>query len=342
MRHKPMTNNMTYENLLNSLASYENYQYLLINKLEDAFWEKVKIKNDQEFYKKYLEVFPQGKYTQDSIKRVNEISQIEKIAITRQLELEKERLEKQDYQAYLNAQQLASIESYEKYLKTYPNGVYRKEAAIAIEKITEDFLLLKKWLINIYIYSEGYNIGIIEHYKRIMKIHDIDVNSKKSHDLKLNELPKEIKILKNLRGLDVSGNHIMAMPKEIEELKSLTKLNFKYNLLTTLPREIGNLGELTYLDISGNQLTMLPKEIGMLVNLNTLNLEGNKLTSLPKEICNLKNLTSLNIKGNKLTVLQKSLIDFIREKGFSIGRQNVTSSEKFIAIAKSILLKFKT
>jgi Leucine-rich repeat (LRR) protein len=77
------------------------------------------------------------------------------------------------------------------------------------------------------------------------------------------------KKLKNLHGLDLSGNGLMSIPPEIGQLTNLQYLNLYYNRLTSIPPEIGMLTNLRELRLSCNNLTSLPPEIGMLTNLQS-------------------------------------------------------------------------
>src|SRR6185369_18053886 len=83
--------------------------------------------------------------------------------------------------------------------------------------------------------------------------------SRPATDELLVEVPKSLRQLTNLRGLDLSGN-----------------------LLTELPEWLGELTSLVSLDLSGNQLKKLPEWLGQLTRLHDLSLSDNPL-ALPAQ-----------------------------------------------------------
>lgn len=62
-------------------------------------------------------------------------------------------------------------------------------------------------------------------------------------------LPGEVRLLQNLRTLDISGNDFTGVPAEVGQLKNLEVLNISNNPITGLPYEIGNLQKLRVLDL---------------------------------------------------------------------------------------------
>lgn len=67
-------------------------------------------------------------------------------------------------------------------------------------------------------------------------------------------LPAEIRLLRNLRALDASGNRMTGVPAEIGQLMKLEILDLTDNELTGLPLELGNLKGLKRLDLRGNDV----------------------------------------------------------------------------------------
>jgi Leucine-rich repeat (LRR) protein len=66
-------------------------------------------------------------------------------------------------------------------------------------------------------------------------------------------LKGEIRLLNDLRELDISGNKFTGVPAEIGQLTKLEVLNLSNNPITGLPHEIGNLKNLRTLDLRGTQ-----------------------------------------------------------------------------------------
>lgn len=87
-------------------------------------------------------------------------------------------------------------------------------------------------------------------------------------------LKAEIRILTNLRTLDISNNNFTGLPAEVGQLSQLEVLNLAHNPLTGLPYEIGNLQKLKTLDLRGTDYakadlevikTSLPETVNILI-----------------------------------------------------------------------------
>ncbi|MFC1702854.1 leucine-rich repeat domain-containing protein [Patescibacteria group bacterium] len=82
-----------------------------------------------------------------------------------------------------------------------------------------------------------------------------------------------------LRELDLSDNELTgALPAEIRHLRHLRVLDVSGNAMTGVPAEVGQLSSLEELDLSDNELTGLPLELGNLNNLRLLDLRGNNVS----------------------------------------------------------------
>ncbi len=73
-----------------------------------------------------------------------------------------------------------------------------------------------------------------------------------SHNALSGSLQGEIRLLQNLKTLDLSYNNFTGVPAEVGQLKNLESLNLAHNQLTGLPHELGNLSNLKVLNVSGN------------------------------------------------------------------------------------------
>lgn len=155
------------------------------------------------------------------------------------------------------------LKEFPSYLNYDWNGKSKKE----IYSILYNILVLKE------------KLGLKESIYEIYYLPEIDLNTKNIH-----EIPKEIKILKNLQILNVSNNFIKIVPKEIGNLINLQVLDLSNNHIEILPVAIGNLTKLKKFDLGSNRLKTVPKEIGNLINLDNLLLFSNKLEEIPKEI----------------------------------------------------------
>ena len=146
-----MTNNTTYEDLLNTCSSYEAYQLFATKKIDDNFWLAVKNKNLISVYRHYISTLPKGIHVNEALSliRVLESQQSEKAKedaaeAKRRAEIADQLMKDQkiaeDKKAYEMATQKHTKESYEYYLKHHPNGLYHHEASLNIEKIMKQLL----------------------------------------------------------------------------------------------------------------------------------------------------------------------------------------------------------
>jgi len=92
----------------------------------------------------------------------------------------------------------------------------------------------------------------------------------------LRKVPDDILLREDVTSLDLSDNELEgALPAEIRHMRSLRVLDVSGNQMTGVPAEIGQLRDLRILDLSDNQLTGLPYELGDLQELELLDLSGN-------------------------------------------------------------------
>ena len=126
-------------------------------------------------------------------------------------------------------------------------------------------------------------------------------------DLELEEFPKAILNLRNLRILYIGSSYIKQIPEEINRLCSLKELSVGSNEISQIPDSFCEVTSLEELCLGGNKIHGLPDRIGNLKNLKILRLGGNKIHILPESFCRLTSLENLNLSSNNL----RNFPDFI-------------------------------
>jgi len=126
--------------------------------------------------------------------------------------------------------------------------------------------------------------------------------------IKNEDLPKDMRGLRNLRTLNLSGNRLDSLPPQILDIISLRNLFLGANQIGELHPGISRLRRLRLLYLGGNKLRTLPKEIGELPYMQVLLLSDNKLRHLPVSLSNLSRLQCLHLHQNRLTTLPNDLI----------------------------------
>jgi leucine-rich repeat protein SHOC2 len=121
-------------------------------------------------------------------------------------------------------------------------------------------------------------------------------------NVKIKEIPQEIRMMSRLKELDVSSNLISSISfEDIFCLKNVECLNISKNQLISF-RGINHLKKLKYLDLSKNHLTALPVDLIDLKYIKEFDLSENKF---PESFC--KFYDSLDTYTNEIFGLTKEL-----------------------------------
>ncbi len=135
----------------------------------------------------------------------------------------------------------------------------------------------------------------------------------------INEIPDEIKNLKELKELEISNNNLTSFPESILKLNKLRELNLSYNHIREIPEEINKLNKLREFNISNNNLTRIPNSLINLPSISGLNAQNNTIDSIlnlsiykPKARIDF-DLKSQNI-GNKKLLFDKHFANKFHSK----------------------------
>lgn len=140
----------------------------------------------------------------------------------------------------------------------------------------------------------------------------------------ITEIPKDIKVLTNLKELSIHlpnlknfQKEILALEglvslhvtnyekmedvsKDIYQLKNLEVLGLENDKIKTIPNELFLLTKLRSLSLSDNEIEIIPPEIKRLTNLQELILDNNQINSVPEELSELPNLRTLILTRNPI------------------------------------------
>lgn len=116
----------------------------------------------------------------------------------------------------------------------------------------------------------------------------VETSDDKKLDLRgqgLTSVPRSVFDRTDIEVLDLSDNALSgALQAEVRFLKNLHTLNLSGNNFTGVPAEVGQLSRLEVLDLSDNPLTGLPHEIGNLKNLKILDVRGTSYSTQDLEV----------------------------------------------------------
>merc|ERR1711892_780818 len=114
--------------------------------------------------------------------------------------------------------------------------------------------------------------------------------------------PDLVKVVGNLRNLDLSNNKIGSLPHNIGAFKMLENLNLSFNMIQSIPSTFQQLKHLKEISLSHNQLTSFPLSLLNLKQLAIVDLSYNRLTSVPEEAGQLE-ATELVLNCNQISSL---------------------------------------
>ena len=113
---------------------------------------------------------------------------------------------------------------------------------------------------------------------------------------KYQEIPADIKKLKNLKSLTIKRAALNALPDWLDQL-AITSLDLTKNRLTEIPPVVFRMTGLEKLYLGNNKITNLPPEIEHLQQLKELELWANEIADIPIELQNIPNLELLDLRS---------------------------------------------
>ena len=157
------------------------------------------------------------------------------------------------------------------------------------------------------------------------------------------EIPKEIFMLENLKGIRIQIKNDIVAPKIISDLKKIKNLEIleisgnNYNIdfakpndffgITKIPTEINQLIKLKKLEINGNLVSQINLDSKKLVNIETLNLFRNKIKSFPLELLNFIKIKNLGLENNYIKDVPEKICETMIND-LTIGRNSLKEIPK--------------
>ncbi len=120
------------------------------------------------------------------------------------------------------------------------------------------------------------------------------------------KLPSKVVQMKNLLYLDVSDNNIAKIPSSIKQIKDLKEINLSKNKLEKLPKGFYKLKYLEAVDLSFNMLQDLNNLFEQGFYLKKIDLSFNQITNIER-IYQLKNILEAKLNNNKITELPQEI-----------------------------------
>lgn len=114
----------------------------------------------------------------------------------------------------------------------------------------------------------------------------------------LGELPKNLKELSDMQGINIGGNPNLNLEKTftlLAQLPNLKSVTLSFNRIRELPPEIGLLTQVEELVIDNNLLKELPREMANMKSLKRIILTNNNFTSIPEIISNLPHVEEVDL-----------------------------------------------
>jgi len=108
----------------------------------------------------------------------------------------------------------------------------------------------------------------------------------------------------------LSNNRLISLPNSLKLLTNLRYLDLKYNKLTAFPAVILKLPQLRELYLDNNLITKLPESLSALSKLKKLSLFGNKVKSIDDDcFAGMKALRLVDLECNPISQKPQSLLD---------------------------------
>lgn len=147
--------------------------------------------------------------------------------------------------------------------------------------------------------------------------------------------------LKELKILNLSNNALITFPMHLGKLKQLESLDLSHNIMVTLPDKIQGFEQLKHLDLSHTHIYIIPRSLEKLEYLESLNLSHLGGLKLSKAVGKLHYLKSLDLNNASFEALPLNIgdlqqLEYLNLKGSRI--KDLPDSFKNLKNLKKIVL----
>lgn len=165
----------------------------------------------------------------------------------------------------------------------------------------------------------------------------------------IKELPENIKLLHQLKGLALNQNVSLVEVNSVGQLKNLRYLDLSANKkLKDLPETIINLKCLEQIVLGGSGFIRLRDELSKCTNLKEITANACNIKELPFNIGNLKKLKKLNLGANRIEAIPESIGELDQLINLNLGTNDITNLPQSITKLRKLysisleLNRFKT
>ncbi len=261
-------------------------------------WNIAIEENDLQFYKRYLQRYPNGLYKQEVLEKINYF-------------------EDEDV-CYQNAKEKNDIPLYKKYLEQYPYPIGRYSLEILSKQLTP---IILTWFENNGLEKE-YQYKDFNDFCNYPNGYSINsfwlsyIKDKKIY------LPEELKYYKMIKKIKLDEVSIDEIPYWIGELTNLEEIYINKTKISSLPDSMKNLKNLKSVTLESSYFNKIPLLIGQLKNLEefkfSLSYDYTEITILPENLKNLKNLKKFSTGHSKLENIPDWIGEFYLLEDFYI------------------------
>ncbi len=196
-----------------------------------------------------------------------------------------------------------------------PDQVFKKGSNLKLKKLFVENSKLPESVGNLVNLKSLVYREIPKHYKRThlnannvqTKLVTDSIVSTSPH--KIQDIPKSIINLKNLKNINITSFHLAKVPDVIGKIKTLETISLSNFRLDGIPVFLNELDSLKVLKLRYCNLKEISQEILKLIKLKELDLSSNQISVIPEDLIKMVNLKNINLSNNKICKLKNEELE---------------------------------